>query len=120
MLTCNKPIGVRELARELNLSSPSVAQHHLIRLESMQFVKRECGNFVVDRVVLENCVRISRFLIPRYFFYLFFSIFVLVIEITVFYPGVIFQVYVFAVIAQVCFVVIFAYETIKIWRRGSL
>jgi DNA-binding transcriptional ArsR family regulator len=120
MLKSNKPVGVRELARALALSSPSVAQHHLTRLEGMGFVKREWGNFVVNRVVLENCVKISRFLIPRYFFYLLFSIVVLVLELTVLYPVILFQAYVFAVSSQVLVVAIFAYETIKIWRKGSL
>ena len=120
MLKSNKPIGVRELARELDLSSPSVAQHHLTRLESMGLIKREWGNFVVNQVVLDNCVKISRFLIPRYFFYLLFSIVVLILELTVLYPVILFQAYVFAVSAQVLVIVIFAYETIKIWRKGSL
>ncbi len=120
MLKSNKPIGVRELSRALKLSSPSVAQHHLTRLESMGLVKREWGNFVVNKVVLENCVKISHFLIPRYFFYLLFSIVVLVLELTVLYPVVLFQAYVVAVIAEILVIAIFAYETIKIWRKGSL
>jgi DNA-binding transcriptional ArsR family regulator len=120
MLTSNKPVGVRELSRVLKLSSPSVAQHHLTRLESMELVKRECGNFVVNRVVLENCIKISLFLIPRYFFYLSFSIIILVMEFTVLYPRILFQAYVFAVIAQILVIMIFAYETFRIWRKGGL
>ena len=120
MLTSNKPVGVRELSRVLELSSPSVAQHHLHRLEDMGFVKRECGGFVVNKVVLEHCIKISRFLIPRYFFYLSLSIVVLVLELSVLYPAFLFQGYVFAIIAQILFIAIFAYETITIWRKGSL
>lgn len=119
MLTYNKPIGVRELSRAMNLSSPSVAQHHLTRLESMGLVKRESGNFVVNKVVLENCIKISRFLIPRYFFYLLFSFAALLVELY-FYPIVLFQAYVIALIIQTVVIAIFAYETIKIWRKGSL
>jgi DNA-binding transcriptional ArsR family regulator len=120
MLKSNKPVGVRELARALELSSPSVAQHHLTRLESMGLIKREWGNFVVNKVILDNCVKISRFLIPRYFFYLLFSIVVLALELTVLYPVILFQAYVFAVTAQTFVIAIFAFETIKIWRKGRL
>jgi DNA-binding transcriptional ArsR family regulator len=120
MLTSNKPVGVRELSRVLELSSPSVAQHHLQRLEGMGLVRRECGGFVVNKVVLDRCIKISRFLIPRYFFYLSLSIVVLIVELFVLYPAVLCQGYVFGVIAHILFIAIFAYETIKIWRKGSL
>lgn len=119
MLKYNKPIGVRELSRAMGLSSPSVAQHHLIRLESMGLIKRESGNFVINKVVLQNCVKISRLLIPRYFFYLLLSISGLLVELY-FYPVVLFQAYVIALIIQTVVIIIFAYETIRIWRKGSL
>jgi len=119
MLKYNKPIGVRELSRAMKLSSPSVAQHHLTHLESIGLVKRELGSFVVNKVVLENCVKISRFLIPRYLFYLLFSIGALLVELY-FYPVFLFQAYVIALIIQAVVIAIFAYETIKIWLKGSL
>lgn len=103
----------------MGLSSPSVAQHHLIRLESMGLIKRESGNFVINKVVLQNCVKISRLLIPRYFFYLLLSISGLLVELY-FYPVVLFQAYVIALIIQTVVIIIFAYETIRIWRKGSL
>lgn len=120
MLKTNKPLGVREIQRALNLSSPSVAQHHLSRLESVGLIKREWGNYVINRVMLENCVKISRFLIPRYFFYSLFAAIVLVLELTVLQPNVLYQEYVFSVIAAIIVIVIFCYETIKVWRKGSL
>jgi DNA-binding Lrp family transcriptional regulator len=120
MLKANKPIGVREVARALNLSSPSVAQHHLSKLENMGLVKREWGNYLVDRVALENCIKISRFLIPRYFFYTLLFVIVLAVELTALRPNIIYQEYIFSVLATALAVAIFCYETIKIWRKGSL
>ncbi|MBT0158837.1 hypothetical protein G4O51_02505 [Candidatus Bathyarchaeota archaeon A05DMB-2] len=120
LLKANKPIGIREIQRALSLSSPSVAQHHLARLENAGLIKREWGDYVINRVVLENCVKISRFLIPRYFFYLLFAVAVLVLELTVLRPNVLCEAYVFSVIAAIIFIVIFGYEVIKIWRKGSL
>jgi DNA-binding transcriptional ArsR family regulator len=120
MLKAKKPMGVREVARALNLSSPSVAQHHLSRLERMGLVKREWGNYLVNKVVLENCIKISRYLIPRYFFYTLFFTIVLGVELTALRPNIIYQEYVFSVLSTIVAVVIFCYETIKVWRKGSL
>lgn len=119
MLTSNKPLGVREIQRTLDLSSPSVAQHHLSMLERAGLI-RESGNYVINKVLLQNCVKISRFLIPRYFFYTVFALMVIVLELTVLEPNVIYQAYVFSVIASIIVVAIFCYETVRVWRSGSL
>jgi predicted DNA-binding transcriptional regulator len=69
ILRTNKPLGIREIQRILKLSSPSVAQYHLAKLESAGFVKKEAGNYVIGRITLNSCIKISRFLIPKYLFY---------------------------------------------------
>jgi predicted DNA-binding transcriptional regulator len=120
MLTSNKPFGIREIQRALELSSPSIAQHHLLKLERVGLVKKEEGGYVVNKVLLRNYVKISRFLVPRYFFYTVFSIMILILELTVLQPNVIYQAYVFSVIASVMVVAIFCYETIRVWRDGGL
>jgi len=119
MLTSNKPVGIRELARELDLSSPSVAQHHLIRLEEMGLVKREWGNYAINKVVLQNHIKINHLLIPRPTIYLLFVIGALLIELAA-YPAVSLQVYLIALFIQITVVAIFIYETIKIWQNGRL
>ncbi len=119
LLKTNKPLGIREIQRTLNLSSPSIVQHHLAKLEAACLVKREWGDYVINRVELENCVKISRFLIPRHFLYLIFAVAVLVLELAVL-GSVSIQVYGISVGAAVIFIVIFCYETIKTWRKGSL
>jgi predicted DNA-binding transcriptional regulator len=120
MLTSNKPFGIREIQRALELSSPSIAQHHLLKLERVGLVKKEESGYVVNKVLLRNYVKISRFLVPRYFFYTVFSIMILILELTVLQPNVIYQAYVFSVIASVMVVAIFCYETIRVWRDGGL
>ncbi len=119
LLKTNKPLGIREIQRILKLSSPSIAQHHLARLEAACLVKREYGDYVINRVELEYCVKISRFLIPRYFFYLLFAVGVLVLELAVLEP-VFTPAYALSVVVALIFIVIFGYETIKVWRKGSL
>jgi predicted DNA-binding transcriptional regulator len=41
LLKTGKPLGIREVQRALNLSSPSVAQYHLVKLEQAGLLKRE-------------------------------------------------------------------------------
>jgi hypothetical protein len=120
MLTSNKPFGIREIQRALDLSSPSIAQHHLLKLERVGLVKKEAGNYLINKVLLRNYVKVSRFLVPRYFFYTVFAVMIVLLELTVLQPNVIYQAYVFSVIASIMVVVIFCYETVRVWRDGGL
>jgi hypothetical protein len=120
MLKNRKPIGIRELQRTLNLSSPSVAQYHLSKLENEGLVKKECGNYVVNKVILEDCVKISRFLIPKYLFYSVFASMVLILEVTFLLPENLNTHFFFTTFATTIFLALFCYETAKVWVKGSL
>lgn len=70
LIRLGRAVGPREVQRELNLSSPSLAIFHLEKLEKAGLAARnEDGTFYVDRAYLKHYVRLQRFLIPRYFFY---------------------------------------------------
>jgi DNA-binding transcriptional ArsR family regulator len=120
VLKTKKPLGIREIQRALKLSSPSVAQYHLNRLESAGFVKKEAGNYVIDRITLDSCVKISRFLIPKYLFYSVFAAVALIIDLTFLVPDVLAREYFFSIFVIGIFLVIFCYETIKVWTKGTL
>ena len=120
LLKSNKPVGTRELQRALNLSSSSVATYHLSKLEDTGLLKREAGGFTVNKFLLENSIKISRFLVPRYFFYAIFAIAVLLIELTVLKPVLLYREYVFSTVATGIFAFFFCYETMKTWIRGNL
>ena len=120
ILKAKKPLGIREIQRALELSSPSLAQYHLSKLEQAGFLKREMGNFVVNKVVLNNCVKINRFIVPKYLFYSIFALSVLVIELTLLSPNTVNSEYFFSTFATCIFALIFSYETVKIWLKGSL
>lgn len=120
LLKTDKPLGIREIQRELNLSSPSVAQYHLMKLEHAGLLKRERGNYVVNKVILENCIKINRFLLPRYLFYSIFAVSILIIELTIFKPAIITREYFFYIVATSIFVIVFSYESVKAWLKGSL
>ncbi|MGD6809860.1 MAG: helix-turn-helix domain-containing protein [Candidatus Bathyarchaeia archaeon] len=120
LLTTNEPLGIREIQRVLNLSSPSVVQYHLEKLERAKLLRKEKGNYVINKVVLDNCVLISRFLVPRYLFYAFFAIGLLVLQFTLLKPFVPTREYFFSTLAMTLLVVIFCYETIRVWLKRKL
>jgi DNA-binding transcriptional ArsR family regulator len=120
LVKSSKPVGVREVQRALKLSSPSVATYHISKLEDAGLLKRQEGGFTVDKYLLENSIKISRFLIPRYFFYSVFAVAVLIIELTVMRPTSIYHEYVFSVVTTSILAFFFCYETAKTWLRGNL
>jgi len=120
LLKTSKPLGIREIQRALNLSSPSVAQYHLSKLEHAGFLKREGGNYVINRVVLDNRIKISHFLIPRYLFYSIFAVMIFLIGLIFLRPTVINREYFFFMATTLIFVLIFCYETAKVWLKGGL
>jgi DNA-binding transcriptional ArsR family regulator len=120
LLKSNKPVGVREVQRALNLSSPSLAAYHLSRLEEVGLLKREKSDYMVDKVFLKSMIRIRRFLIPRYLFYSVFAISAFIFELTLFWPTILTSGYVFSTIATFIFALAFCYETVKTWIEGGL
>jgi DNA-binding transcriptional ArsR family regulator len=120
LLKSNKPVGTRELQRALNLSSPSVATYHLSKLEDAGILKRQGGGFTVSKYLLENSVKVNRFLIPRYFFYAIFAITVLAVELTLMRPTLLTREYLFSVLATGILALFCSYETVKTWLRGNL
>lgn len=67
-------VGVREVQRSLGFSSPSIAVHHLEKLQDLGLVqKRGTGEYVLEEEVKVGILRffahMGRFLVPRYLFY---------------------------------------------------
>jgi hypothetical protein len=67
-------VGVREAQRTLGFSSPSIAVHHLEKLQDLGLVhKKATGEYVLEEEVkvgiLRFFTRMGRFLVPRYLFY---------------------------------------------------
>jgi DNA-binding transcriptional ArsR family regulator len=70
----NQSAGVREIQRALRFSSPSIAYHHLDKLQNLGLVtKTVTGDYVLAEEVkvglLRFFTRIGRFLVPRFLFY---------------------------------------------------
>lgn len=74
MLRQAKPLGIREIQRDLGFSSPSLVLYYLDKLQRLGIVgKDEMGRFIlvqkVDIAVLNAFVNVGRFALPRLGFY---------------------------------------------------
>jgi len=113
-------VGVREVQRSLNFSSPSIAVHHLQKLETLGLVeKKGTGEYVLEEEVkvgiLRFFTRMGSFLVPRYLFYsVLFTTMLATYLIVSFIAQVLpsFYALAFGVIA----LIIFWIETIRLWR----
>jgi DNA-binding transcriptional ArsR family regulator len=71
--------GAREVQRALGFSSPSLAMHHLNKLQELGLVKKnDFGEYMLVHEIkigtLKFFTRIGRYLVPRFLFYsIFFS-----------------------------------------------
>ncbi|NHK31378.1 MAG: hypothetical protein FK730_08510 [Asgard group archaeon] len=69
-----KTVGVREVQRTLELSSPSVAAYHLEKLCNLGLAKKDWKNrYQITKKVnvgeLRHYLRIKQWLVPRWIFY---------------------------------------------------
>jgi len=121
LLKVNKPtIGVREVQKALNLSSPSVAAYHLNKLLELGLVENERGDYKIVREVkvgvLRQFVTLQGLVLPRFLFYAV----LLTTMLTTFilqYPPSFTRFYLTTVVMGAIPAIIFWYETIKVWRE---
>lgn len=113
ILKNDRPVGIREVQRALNLSSPTLALYHMNKLEEAGFIKKELNGYVADRVILENLVRLRRILIPRNFFYTVFLVTSLIFLAVFLRPPVLTREYVFSLGVVSVAAATSVYETIK-------
>jgi predicted DNA-binding transcriptional regulator len=114
-------VGIREVQRALSLSSPSIAVHHLEKLQDLGLItKKGTGEYVLEGEVkvgiLKFFMRMGHFLVPRYLFYsaLFSTMLAAYLALCIigqFAPS--FYTLMFAVIAML----IFWIETVRLWRE---
>jgi len=120
VLKNRRPAGVREVQRALKFSSPRLAFYHLNKLEEAGLLKKSVDGYVLERVVLQNSVRLRRLLIPRYFFYSIFFITALIIELTVLRPPALRGDYIFGLVVSLIAAFSFLYETLRILIKKNL
>jgi predicted DNA-binding transcriptional regulator len=64
MLKRREPVGISQVQKDLSLASSSVSEYHLKKLTVMGLIREDQGGYVVDKVVLDNVIRIRRVAIP--------------------------------------------------------
>ena len=118
MLKQGKPVGVREVQRELGLSSPSVAFHHLEKLTRLKVVEQDqMGDYViakkVDPGILQAFVNVGKFSVPRVGFYAVFFSTIAVAYLVTNLGGL----DAYAIVGLFGASGVFWYELVRIWRR---
>jgi DNA-binding transcriptional ArsR family regulator len=117
LLRSRTPLGIHDVKRALGLSSPSVAQYHLRKLLEMKLIREEQEGYVVDKVVVDNVVRIRRTAIPVQTGYVAFFATALVVMLTILRPQDVSSMYLFALASIALGLIITAYESAKTFGK---
>ena len=120
ILQSSRPVGIREVQRGLNLSSPTLALYHMNKLEEAGLIKKEAEGYVADRIVLQNLIRLRRVLIPRNFFYMIFLLTSLVMLIVFLRPPTLSREYIFSLAVISVAAATSVYETMKVFSQEIL
>jgi len=125
IVRADKPVGTREVTRGAELSSTSVAYHHLQKLETLGLIeKNSYGNYVLKaKASIEGHVWVGKNLVPRLMFYSFFFIGAFAAEISI----ILFSLFInnaiidvrFIVLVGITFVamILFSIEGLKLYRK---
>lgn len=78
-----RPVGTRDVARGANLSSPSVAQRHLQKLEALGLLeKNEYSDYILkEKASINGHLWIGRNIVPRFMVYGFFFLGALIAQV---------------------------------------
>jgi predicted DNA-binding transcriptional regulator len=117
MLKQRKPVGISQLQEALQLSSPSVSEYHIKKLLQLGLVREEQAGYVVDKVVLENIIRIRRVSIPIQTGYVIFFCLTLLFLLVFLRPSPINSLFFFAIVTNAAALGILVYEASKTLRR---
>jgi DNA-binding transcriptional ArsR family regulator len=115
-----KPIGIREVQRALKFSSPTLASYHLTKLEEAGLLKQTAEGYVINKMILENFVKLRRLLVPKYLFYSLFFAIAAVFELVLFRPSDFTREYVFATAVIVIAALSYAYETVTTLLKNRM
>ena len=118
MLKKKEPIGVRELQRDLNFSSPSVANYHREKLIGLNLVSQdEYGRYYLSQKaqvsVLESFVNVGGRTVPRMSFFAAFFTTLLIAYVVLNMQSINIHAVGFAVAGAAAF----WFETVRVWKR---
>jgi len=114
------PSELRDIPRGVGLSSPSLASYHLGKLSKAGFVtQNEYGIYSAvkeasDRV-LEGYLKLGPAVVPQFFFFA--LLFTILVAFFSFATLVLSGFTPYLVVVSVAMVLVFWYETLRLWRR---
>jgi predicted DNA-binding transcriptional regulator len=121
MFRSGKSLGIHEVQHAMDLSSSSVAQYHIRKLENAGLVSKDQNSrYFVNRAVFENMVRIRRSLIPLQTAYAVSFGSGLALLLLLFRPPMLTGGYLFAVILVGLACAIFSYQALRAAKRSEL
>jgi DNA-binding transcriptional ArsR family regulator len=115
ILKSSRPLGIRETQRALNLSSPSVAQYHLSKLENAGLIEKRGGSYGAKKVLLKNRIRLRRYLIPKPLFYTILGLAILVFHLHLLKLTALTTEDILGLITILIFILLFSYQTLNIF-----
>jgi hypothetical protein len=112
--------GIRAVQRALGFSSPSIAVHHLDKLQDLGLVEKQgTGDYVLTEEVKVGILRffthMGRFIVPRYLFYSVLFTTMLSAYVVLFALGQV-TVSLYALVFGLVGLLIFWIETVRLWR----
>lgn len=125
MLKRKDPVGVREIQRDLNFSSSSVANYHIEKLVGLNLVSQdEYGRYYLAQKaqisVLESFVNVGGRTIPRMLFYAAFFTTLLIAYVILNMQSLSLNMQsssVYAIGFAIAGAAAFWFETVRVWRR---
>lgn len=117
MLKQRNPVGISQVQKDLELSSSSVSEYHLKKLVQLGLIREDQGGYIVEKVVLDNIVRIRRISIPVQTAYVTFFAATLIILVLFLRPQIIDSTFFFALVINACALAIFIFEAVETFRR---
>ncbi|MEQ9715160.1 MAG: ArsR family transcriptional regulator [Candidatus Asgardarchaeia archaeon] len=125
LLKNGNPMGVREIQRKLNFSTPSLVVYHLNKLIDLGIVSKTENDLyyateLVKSTYLRDFIKIKGFIFPRFLFYSVFSTTALLVLLIRFRPLYLIAEYIFSVVILSIFSALMWVETYRFWRRYFL
>ena len=105
-----RPVGPREIQRNLGLSSASIATYHLAKLMKAGLIRETERGYVVDRRMFENVIRIRRLLIPLQISYVAFFAMAIVMLVTILRPPMGYASYYFSIVVSLIALLVSVWE----------
>ncbi|BCU67486.1 hypothetical protein HS7_09230 [Sulfolobales archaeon HS-7] len=68
LLTQNRPVSIRKIQQDLGLSTPSLVLYHIRKLKEEGYITEVPEGYIVNKVILEDYIKIKSKIIPKSLF----------------------------------------------------